>query len=320
MYQSARRAKRTSRRFVTLAAAAALACAGVTPASAADRQDRPVRHNFAEAFFWNVSTPRIAPDGANDWSCRPSAAHPHPVILLHGTLENMHDNWAAAAPLLANNGYCVFALNFGGLTPDAWAQGTGDIRDSAHELAAFVDAVRRSTGAAEVDIVGHSQGAMMPRYYLKYLGGADKVNRLVGLAPPNHGTTLVGLTELGKQLNLLGLVNSGLNAVAPAMTQQEVDSDFLNDLNRNGDTVSGVHYTVIATKYDQIVTPYTSSLLSGRNVDNIVVQDSCPLDYSEHLELSYDPIALTLMLNALDPAHPRPVPCLLVLPLTGPVL
>ena len=37
---------------------------------------------------------------------------------------------------------------------------------------------------------------MMPRYYLKFLGGASKVNTLVGLAPSNHGTTLDGLFTL----------------------------------------------------------------------------------------------------------------------------
>ena len=37
---------------------------------------------------------------------------------------------------------------------------------------------------------------MMPRYYLKFLGGAAFVNRLVALAPSNHGTTLDGLTAL----------------------------------------------------------------------------------------------------------------------------
>ena len=38
-------------------------------------------------------------------------------------------------------------------------------------------------------MVGHSQGGMMPRYYIKFLGGADKVDDLVGLAPSNHGTS-----------------------------------------------------------------------------------------------------------------------------------
>ena len=44
-----------------------------------------------------------------------------------------------------------------------------------------------------------------------------------------------------------------------------------------------------------------------------------PLDASDHLEIAYDPIALTDMLNALDPASPVTMPCLPVLPVTGPV-
>ena len=46
-----------------------------------------------------------------------------------------------------------------------------------------------STGAAKVSLVGHSQGGLMPRYFIKYLGGAGIVDDLVGLAPSNHGTT-----------------------------------------------------------------------------------------------------------------------------------
>jgi triacylglycerol lipase len=45
---------------------------------------------------------------------------------------------------------------------------------------------------------------------------------------------------------------------------------------------------------------------------NITVQDQCPLDFAEHLAIAADPIAA-----ALDPAHPRPVPCVFVAPFVG---
>jgi len=66
-------------------------------------------------------------------------------------------------------------------------------------------------------------------------------------------------------------------------------------------------------------TPYTSAFLSGTGVTNITLQNQCPLDLTDHLEIAADPVALADVLNALDPAHPVRVPCLAVLPITGPV-
>jgi hypothetical protein len=68
-----------------------------------------------------------------------------------------------------------------------------------------------------------------------------------------------------------------------------------------------------------VVTPYTSAFLSGPGVTNITLQNQCTLDQSDHLEIAADPVALADVLNALDPAHPVRIPCLVVLPITGPV-
>ncbi len=65
----------------------------------------------------------------------------------------------------------------------------------------------------------------------------------------------------------------------------------------------GVRYTVIETRYDEVVTPYTSAFLSGPDVTNITLQDHCILDLADHLTTPYDSIALRYVLNALDPAH-----------------
>jgi triacylglycerol lipase len=65
------------------------------------------------------------------------------------------------------------------------------------------------------------------------------------------------------------------------------------------------------------VSPYTSGIEPG--MTNIVVQNQCPLDLTEHFEIAADPVAAADVLNALDPAHPRPVPCRLVLPFVGPL-
>jgi pimeloyl-ACP methyl ester carboxylesterase len=278
----------------------------------------PVNYDFTTGFLATYGSPTRSPPGANNFGCRPSAAHPYPVVLVHGTFENQNDNWQAASPLLANHGYCVFAFNYGGASATADQQGTGDIAASAGQLASFVTTVLSATGAAKVDIVGHSQGGMMPRYYINALGGAAKVGKLVGLAPSNFGTTLDGLTVLGQDLGLLGPINAILSTTCTACVQQEVGSPFLTALNAHP-TVPGVSYTVIESTGDEVVTPYQNAFLpAAPNVTNVLLQRQCLLDRSDHLEIASDPVAMADMLNALDPAHPVHVPCLTVLPLTGP--
>ncbi|HZR50881.1 MAG TPA: alpha/beta fold hydrolase [Streptosporangiaceae bacterium] len=295
-------------------AGTALAAAPAAPAQA--QSQLPVNWDFAAGALAGFRAPSTPPPGADNWACKPSAAHPDPVILVNGTFANQDDNWQAAAPLLANHGYCVFTFNYGGT---GFVTATGDIATSAHELATFVTQVRGATGAARVDLVGHSQGGMMPRYYLKFLGGAAFVHTLVGLAPSNHGTTLDGLTNLVAAFGAAGLVNGAINALCTACVQQEAGSPFLTNLNAGGDTVPGVDYTVIESRDDEVVTPFTSAFLTGPGVTNITVQNQCAFDQTDHLEIAADPIALADVLNALDPAAPVRVPCLLVLPVTGPV-
>ncbi|MCQ6554110.1 lipase family protein [Streptomyces sp. C10-9-1] len=245
--------------------------------------------------------------GWNDFSCQPSSAHPRPVVLVHGTLGNKIDNWLVLAPYLVKRGYCVFSLDYGQLPGVPFFHGLGPIEESAAQLDAFVERVRTSTGAAKVDIVGHSQGGMMPRYYLKYLGGASEVNALVGLAPSNHGTTLLGLTRL---LPYFPGASDLLDKHTPALAAQVAGSDFLTRLNEGGDTVPGVRYTVIATRYDQVVTPYRTQFLSGPNVRNVLLQDLCPLDFSEHVAIGVlDLVAAHEVANALDPANARRTTC-----------
>ncbi|MBO7935482.1 esterase/lipase family protein [Streptomyces antibioticus] len=249
--------------------------------------------------------------GWNDFSCKPSSAHPRPVVLVHGTLANSVDNWLVLAPYLKDRGYCVFSLDYGQLPGVPFFHALGPIDKSAAQLSAYVDKVLAATGAAKADLVGHSQGGMMPRYYLKFLGGAAKVNALVGIAPNNHGTTLGGLTKL---LPFFPGAEDLLNAATPALAQQVVGSDFMTNLNAGGDTVPGVRYTVIATRYDEVVTPYRTQFLTGDNVRNILLQDLCPLDLSEHALIGLvDKIAFHEVANALDPARATPTTCASVL-------
>jgi hypothetical protein len=103
---------------------------------------------------------------------------------------------AAHAPKIAAQGYCVFSLTYGTGVLGPGVGGLASMRDSAAQLGRFVDRVRGATGAAQVDIVGHSEGSTMPAYYLKFLGGAAKVAHFVGFGANYRGTTLGGLDAL----------------------------------------------------------------------------------------------------------------------------
>lgn len=255
-----------------------------------------------------AQAPRQSSSGWNDWSCAPSAAHPRPVVLVHGTFGNSVDNWLGLAPYLVKRGYCVFSLDYGQLPGRPFFHGLGPIEKSAEQLDEYVDKVLAATGAREVDLVGHSQGGMMPRQYLKFHGGADKVDKLVGIAPPNHGATLSGLTRLADQFPPIGDI---ADEIAPSLLQQKEGSAFLKKLNEGGDTVPGVSYTVITTRYDEVVTPYKSQFLDGPDVKNVLLQDLCPLNISEHVAIGLaDRMAFHETANALDPEHATPTGCL----------
>lgn len=314
--------------YVRVAAGcAALATAVLTvatsPAAATTSTPRyPVIYNVAAASGV-IQHPTAAPAGANDFSCRPSPAHPNPVVLVHGLGATMGENWATMAPLLADNGYCVFALTYGLDPGEQYVGGLAPMEDSSAELASFVDRVLAATGAAKVDLVGHSEGTVMPQYYLKFRGGAAKVDKYVAMTPLYKGTTLQGIGALVTALEtafprFTGPISTGIATECGSCQEFLAGSPFLRHLYADGVyAVPGVQYTTIMTRYDELVTPYTSGRLNAPNATNIVVQNQCPIDFAEHVAVAFDPTVGQDILNALDPAHPKPVPCRLVLPIVG---
>ena len=303
------------RRLSTIAIAltAMLSSSAAVAASPAAAAPLTPSYNFTQAVGrW--LTPDLAPTGANDWACKPTAAHPYPVVLVPGTGANMAMSFEAISPELKNRGYCVYSLNYGrvGHSP---AGGITGVARSARQLAPFVDRVLAATGASQVDMVGHSQGGMMPRQYMRFEGGAAKVHTLVGLAPSNHGAA----DPSGKAPTAIqrSITEALLGPLCAACVDQSAGSRFLARLNAGHETEPGPSYVVITTKYDQIVTPYTSALLTGPNVTNIVVQDGCPIDRVDHAAIAYDRRAVGLALHALDPAEATPVPCTASKPYIG---
>jgi triacylglycerol lipase len=64
---------------------------------------------------------------------------------------------------------------------------------TAQLIADKVDSILGATGATHVDIITHSMGSLSARYYVRNLSGDGKVDALVSLGGPNHGTTTADL-------------------------------------------------------------------------------------------------------------------------------
>jgi triacylglycerol esterase/lipase EstA (alpha/beta hydrolase family) len=255
--------------------------------------------------------------GYNNWSCRPSAAHPNPVVLLHGLGATYYeDTGMFIAPYLAAEGYCVYGLTYGGTSVfGPLVGGVGDINTSAQQIGQFVDAVLSSTGAAKVDLVGHSEGAFQSLYVPKVTGDAGEIARVVALAPPTHGTTFAGLISLARNLGIQSLVEAITTGIGCDACSQFVATDGpVQTLDAGPIAQPGIAYTVITSKADELVTPTTTSFVPEPGVTNEYVQRFCPLDPVGHIGEAYDLDVAELISNALNPANARPVVCSIGLP------
>ena len=303
---------RTRAAFALFAAAAAMA---LSPTAASAKYSVPYGNSAMAEAIWNETWQPESVVGANN-GCKPTTAHPYPVVLVHATLADEGSNWVTLAPLLANEGYCVYAFNYGATLAslELWPfigpriDGLGHIESSAKQLSSFVSNVLSKTKASKVDLVGHSQGGMMPNYYIKNLGGSSKVNELIGLAPSNHGTTLDGVTKFVENFPFATeLVTDLLELLgAPALPEQTEKSAFMTKLFGSGEpVVAGVKYVVVETDHDEVVTPYTHAFLSGSNVTNITIQNQCPGDPVAHIGMFDDSPSLQNVLNQLS-SSPNP--------------
>ena len=277
---------------------ALLVTAALAPAIASASEQYPVPYTFTANVVAAALEPGTPPPGSNDWSCLPPAAHPDPVVLVHGLLANMTDNWQTMSPLLANNGYCVFALTYGDnpQTSSALAQfgGLAPMEQSAEQLSAFVDKVRAATGARKVDIVGHSEGATMPDYYLEYLGGAAKVARYVGVSGAKHGTTLHGVGSFAAEYGTLfpGAADA-IDGWCGSCEEFLVGSGYIHAIEARA-PARGVVYTNLATRYDELVEPAHQQL--PRGAERHEHHDARPLRARfqrppvDHLEPDHGPV------------------------------
>lgn len=248
---------------------------------------------------------RLRPRGVFEdrWDATPSPAHPWPVILLHGTTDSK-GVWQLLGTELRLDGWTVFA-------PDYGTRGTEDMTASAAQIGAYITAVLHSTGAEQVIIIGHSQGGLLARYWMKRADAAAQVKHLICIGSPNHGTTNGGiLSPLLSSRRSEKVLASVVEAYfGTAGTQQIIGSAVFDEVNGAGDLLPGVGYTCIATKSDAVVVPPESCFLDGDDgqVRNIFIQDFDHYAVVRHDALPTDKRTRAIVRSVLADLSPSPL-------------
>jgi triacylglycerol lipase len=214
----------------------------------------------------------------------PPAAAPatqNPVLIVAGTLSPEF----ALDPLagrLRHDGFRVYTMALPGA-------GLGDIAVASQAVATKVDQIRAATGAAKVDLIGHSQGGLENRYYLKFLGGTSKVGTYVSLGTPQYGAAaanLVSFLGLGDCLGITGC------------RQMSIGSSFLANLNAGDDTPGAVRYVALYTVYDELVQPYANARIND-GATNMSLQSQCWWKVVGHVGLILDGAVYGMVRSAL---------------------
>ncbi|KAJ5485585.1 hypothetical protein N7539_005573 [Penicillium diatomitis] len=255
----------------------------------------------------------VSATGINDFSCTSKS---NPVVLLHGLGANYLEDLNVLQYWLQNQGYCTYSLTYGAYEIGPLVGGLKPIAESSQEIADYIKEVIQKTGRSKVDVVGHSEGAFQSLYVPKFTGVSQYIDKIAAIAPPTHGTSFAGLYNLAY---LLG--NASRQAVGDVL--KTVGCAACDDLGPGGAAVTrlndgtpivqpGNKVTIIASKYDELVTPPgVSSFVKEAGVTNRYVQDTCPLDPVGHIGEAYDTNVWNLVKNVLDDTPNRKFLCLL---------
>lgn len=132
----------------------------------------------------------------------PLQVGPRPVVMVHG----FNSNWETWTTYLGPDGYLAQAGLAGfavgdGQVPGAMNTGsvfnptgrTNTIAENAVIVGEYIDGVQRQTGAEVVDLVAHSMGGLISRYYIDRVMDGREVAQLITLGTPHAGTDCANL-------------------------------------------------------------------------------------------------------------------------------
>lgn len=265
-------------------------------------------HEITQEIFdhaTNITLPltaRLKPKGMfqDDWRARPTGARPWPIVMIHGSGASK-GSWEELGGELRTQGWAVFAPDFG-------TRATEPIAESAAQIGAYIDAVLLVTGAAQVVLIGHSQGGVVARYWMRTYGGYMKVRHMITLAVPNHGTLMGGILHpMTKVHRVEGLLEQLVTSMfGPTGFEQIRGNEIMRFLAEGSDLDPGVTYSCIATHFDPFIQPPEVAFLEvnedddPERVHNIWVEDTYPRAMIRHQDMVRDPRVIDIVRSELN--------------------
>jgi hypothetical protein len=274
-----RRSTRRLRARVALLAAATVLAAGLVDSAEATQAESGPR----------LQTPAAVLDDAI--SC-PARLTRKTVLLVHGTSVTADENWSwNYVKALPHEGFDVCTVQM----PDRLLI---DIQTTSEYVVHAIRVVARRSGRP-IDVVGLSQGALQPRWALRWWPDLrNLVDDYVSMAGTNRGSVFADA--------------SCVTDCIPSLWQQRTSgSMFLGALDRGDETPGSVSYTSVYSLTDEIIQPSAPEPVAAiRGASNIAVQDVCPGRYVGHVQSASDAAYFAVVLDALKhvgPADPSRV-------------
>ncbi|WP_433452011.1 alpha/beta fold hydrolase [Streptomyces sp. CA-142005] len=217
---------------------------------------------------------RTAAPPARDGTAQLPVRFGPPVVLLHGFIDNRSVFLLLRRSLAQHGGQRVVSLNYSPLTCD--------IRAAAELLGRHIEEICERTGSDRVDIVGHSLGGLIARYYVQCLGGDLRVRVLVTLGTPHSGTSAAPLAN-----------------AHPIVRQMRPGSGVIQDLARPAPGCR-TRFVSFWSDLDSVVVPLESARLEHPDLD---VQNVRVTGIG-HLALPVHPAVAAGIREALDAPQP----------------